>query len=263
MGFFDFFKSNSNDNKSLTPFTEYWSNGNIRSKGHRKGDNLEGLVIDYLKNGNKLLEINYNEGLWDGLCKEYSIENHGKLVKEGLYEKGVKIQETSYEYYENGNVKEIITTKDDDVLHGPYKLFYENGELKEEGVFENGGIRRSTKVYHENGELKEEGILENNERIGQWRFYYYSGELENEMNFNKNKLNEFSKSYYENGNIKSEGHFSSGLYNGLWKEYHENGNLMYEGEYKNGESQGVFKYYYENGQLKEEKTYKDGKEIKN
>ena len=54
----------------------------------------------------------------------------------------------------------------------PFKTFYENGQLKEEGYFTNGIQNGLWKYYYENGQLQSEGYWKNNKydsRKLQWK----------------------------------------------------------------------------------------------
>ena len=45
--------------------------------------------------------------------------------------------------------------KDQPILYGEYKNYYENGQLKEIYNYNNGLLNGEYKSYHENGQLKE------------------------------------------------------------------------------------------------------------
>ena len=62
-------------------------------------------------------------------------------------------------YFNNGSLnKEFNYFKDK--LHGPYKIYYENGDLREQSNFENGVKVGESKTWN-NGKLESHCIWEN------------------------------------------------------------------------------------------------------
>jgi len=86
------------DGKLNGPYEEYHSSsslndsGQIALKGTRKNDKLHGYVIQYWRNGNILFEINYKNGLWDGLCIEYDPNEKNKIIKKAMYKDGIELE---------------------------------------------------------------------------------------------------------------------------------------------------------------------------
>ena len=63
-------------------------------------------------------------------------------------------------------------------LNGPFKLYYENGQLKQEGSFKDNKEDGFCNFYYENGKLKREGKLGINEKEeGLWKYYHENGKL--------------------------------------------------------------------------------------
>ncbi|MGY3794245.1 toxin-antitoxin system YwqK family antitoxin [uncultured Aquimarina sp.] len=103
-------------------------------------------------------------------------------------------------HYSNGTIKEIRETKND-VLHGLWKFFFSNGELKKEGAFSQGKSIGTWKIYNKKGQLIFIENYKNGNEHGTW------------------------KAFFPNGNVKIEGEFVSGKRQGPWKVYTENGVL--------------------------------------
>ncbi|WP_052461204.1 energy transducer TonB [Psychroserpens mesophilus] len=152
---------------------------------------------------------------------------------------------------------------------GPYKTYYETGEVKSEGHYLNGKPDGKWIDYYENGQISreysyadgkyvrtssksyfEDGTLEN-EIIKEDDYYVSIGYYESGNLRYKRKLEGgFYKEYRENGLLKIEANYvKSDLY-GFWKLYHNNGNLAWQVNYLNGYRNGEYKQFYENGQLK-------------
>ena len=140
---------------------------------------------------------------------------------------------------------------------GPYKSYYDNGQIQIEGTMKDGEWDGPFKEYYENGQIMEEKTYKNGNRDGQYKEYSYNGNLKSEETFN-NGSSTF-KYYHDNGQLKQEGTYNNGNLDGPFKSYYENGQLRYEETYKNGNLDGPLKLYYENGQLESEGFKKDGK----
>jgi len=163
------------------------------------------------------------------------------------------------------------------IENGPYEIFYDDGQIKTSGQYENkkkvgdwkdyfksGEIERAysytkgkmdieKKSYFKNGNINSETILINEEAF--FKEYYWSGKL-----FFEKKLNGgYAKEYYKNGNLKSEGQYSDNELTGNWKHYFETGELEWEVEYINSYREGPYNQYYKNGQLKTEGVSKKNK----
>ena len=104
------------------------------------------------------------------------------------------------EYYNNGK-------KD-----GLSKIFYENGQLKNESQYKN-GILLNEKEYYNDGQLRFEGNYEDardyadNKEVGIGKLYFKNGILKYEWNFTKSENIAFRKSYNQNGELVYEARY--------------------------------------------------------
>jgi len=107
---------------------------------------------------------------------------------------------------------------------GVEKIFYENGNLREEKEYRNGQLNGMAKGYYENGSLWWETNYKNDKKDATW------------------------KVYYENGNYSETGAHENGKPIGIWKRYHKNGNLSSEMHFENDKFI-ITKLYDEAGNL--------------
>ncbi|MFB9053346.1 energy transducer TonB [Formosa undariae] len=163
---------------------------------------------------------------------------------------------------------------------GPFKLYYENGNLKAEGVYKNNSKVGRWNDYFSNGQLEKERFYhENRDWAGFIRTYSEDGILVREEQLNhegnievkhyfedgsvhraylKKPVNEgksflltgLYQEYYANGVLKVESHFSENELIGTWKQYYPNKNIEWEVNYVDSYKQGLYKQFYENGHLK-------------
>jgi len=148
------------------------------------------------------------------------------------------------------------------------------------------------KDYYDSGELKVEGQYKNKKRVGAWKSYYKNGQISKLYSYKNGKRNKINTSYYKDGIVKSKtekigdeyigtGFYKSGklkykrqvetgYYNGYfesgaikteanylefdlideWKRFYENGQLAWLVTYKDGYRHGAYKHYYQNGDIK-------------
>lgn len=132
------------------------------------------------------------------------------------------------------------------------------------------------KDYYDSGEIKVEGQYENKKKVGEWKSYHKNGQISRLYSYDKGKLNKEEISYYEDGMVSSktekEGdNFVNRAYSksgriqherqvgsGYYKKFFENGNLKIEANYKDYELIDEWKQYYENGEIEWLVTYMNG-----
>ena len=70
-------------------------------------------------------------------------------------------------YYESGQLKAKVTYKDGKI-DGPYESYYENGQLKEKVTFKDEKLDGLSVHYYETGSLVAKGNFHMGERCGEW-----------------------------------------------------------------------------------------------
>jgi hypothetical protein len=83
-------------------------------------------------------------------------------------------------WYGDGKTLRASITYEGGVKHGEYKLYYESGQLKEEGSYQYGLKQGRFSTYHRNGNLHVEGTYVDNKRSGDFTIT-----SDNEMNIQK------------------------------------------------------------------------------
>ena len=83
--------------------------------------------------------------------------------------------------------------------NGPFKTFYDNGQLKTEGVYKNGFPYGLLEEYYENGQLKMTLFYVENGQLEMEQLYDKNGQLEEESLFNKNGQLEVKRIYHGDG----------------------------------------------------------------
>jgi antitoxin component YwqK of YwqJK toxin-antitoxin module len=132
------------------------------------------------------------------------------------------------------------------------KEYYENGELKSEGILVH--LMDCTSIGGPldcHGEGCVECIGMTTRKVGVWKYYHNNGNIKMEGKYQVLRFMGLPivktgiwKYYYNNGNIKMEGEYNGYIYKpyehwgircGVWKLHDKIGQLMDEVTYKNGE----------------------------
>lgn len=283
--------------------TGYWQelypNGKVRSEGYYRKGKPNGIIKNYNSKGGIDKMEKFENGKKDEqaveivmleLHKEY--HPNGKIRLEGGYTDGLKqgiFREfdltgdtviNSFIYEKDTMVAQGIVEKNGE-YQGPWKFYYQTGELKSEGTYEN-SIRQGKWVYYyKSGKKEQTGKYKNDEPSGVWMWYYPSGAIKKQEYFRKGKPegeyveydqegNEIVRGEFFNGKPEglwvyqyndhySKGEYSEGDKNGKWVEtYLKTGKRRFEGEFSYGIPKGRHKAYFPNGRLKYFGKYKSG-----
>lgn len=151
---------------------------------------------------------------------------------------------------------------------GPYKDYFDSGELMLEGQYKNKKKVGEWKRYFKSGQVyliysytdgkkdipetsffKDGSVKRKIENKGKEYFvfgYYETGELFYEKQYKSG----YYKEYREDGSLKIESNYYDFQLNGKWKRFDEDENLEWSVGYENGYRNGIYKQFYKNGKLK-------------
>lgn len=238
-----------------------WKQGRwvIKSDGVENNDCFTGVKVE-----EGTFKDNRKAGTWrKWWC-------NGKLKNELIYNSDKTI--SSKDYFASGQLKEEGTWNTLGWI-GPYKFYYENGQLFYEWVYDQSGKRTGRQRYfYENGNPMFDGEWNGGKEAGVIKEYYEDGSLRVERSFNDGKLDTLSVKKYapsvkvvekikeiepkiEIPIVKEE---LGQLSNGFHKTY-KNGKLDKEGEFANGKMIDGKQFYYKDDKLVKTIIYKEGK----
>jgi antitoxin component YwqK of YwqJK toxin-antitoxin module len=150
------------------------------------------------------------------------------------------------------------------------KIIVENrfpsGSIKEKYTLHNQMFHGEYKAYYDNGQLRAEGEYSRNAMIGEWRHYYRSGKLLSIQMFSNGKLvrldawDESSLQvvkdgtgtfvlFYPTGEKMSEVSYFNCQQDGTWLSWFENGLISSEIHYEKGNPTGIWRFWDEKGNL--------------
>jgi len=158
-------------------------------------------------------------------------------------------------FYENGQVKEIGEYKNSK-RHGTWKNYFEDGLLKGDIEYEDDYGRYTE--YDHNCKVAGEGPKMGNKQVGRWRYYAEDGTLKSEGDCVDGKKNGEWINYYPTGEVSSKGQFEKGDPTGKWEYFFENGSVSASGEWLGGQKNGYWNSFTDNGILMSEVNYAMG-----
>ena len=255
---------------------KYYEEGNIQSIVPYKNNLVEGLIIRYYENGNIKEEVNYKNDKMNGEAKSYD-ENgklNGRTIFKDdikLEEEVHKDNEILKNTFKNGEVvKQDIcspngTLKERRVLNGnemEYSTFYENGNVKQKILTKDKVIIKE-QLYARNGNIMLNSFFSTDGKPIKEVFEYYpDGKLFRKISTMDEMANGDTLEYYPNGNIKKKAFFKNDKQEGEYTVYYESGVIMQKVLYKNGVRNGEAIAYYENGVIEQKAYFVNGKKEK-
>ena len=255
---------------------KYYEEGNIQSIVPYKNNLVEGLIIRYYENGNIKEEVNYKNDKMNGEAKSYD-ENgklNGRTIFKDdikLEEEVHKENEILKNTFKNGEVvKQDIcspngTLKERRVLNGnemKYSTFYENGNVKQKILTKDKVIIKE-QLYARNGNIMLNSFFSTDGKPIKEVFEYYpDGKLFRKISTMDEMANGDTLEYYPNGNIKKKAFFKNDKQEGEYTVYYESGVIMQKVLYKNGVRNGEAIAYYENGVIEQKAYFVNGKKEK-
>lgn len=199
---------NRYDTKGLRhgQWIEYFDNSGSHPKfegqfHHGKKTGLFKFYQEGLKHPVALMEFDTASGK----VRAKYLTQKGKTISEG--EMADQQRSGLWTYYHKNSDKVMMTeTYKKGKLHGPRKIFYDNGALAEEANYVEGKLEGARKLYSVKGVVLEDLNYKNGELHGPAKFYNGKGELMSEGYYHLNKHHGTWR-YYENGQLKEEKEF--------------------------------------------------------
>jgi len=285
----------------------YHRNGNIKTEGNRKNYLLDGTWKFYSEEGELYLTIDYAEDKKEGFRKSY----RGKQVVKREQFVNDQREGTTEEYFASGKLKSVTPYEAgrEKGLGFEYdtvgtiitlKTFKAGVLVKEQRINRYDELSKKAGMwmeFYQDRQLKNEGLFVNNLKHGYWKYYkgdgnlirvekwvngvliedanevakidirreidpqtgkiktiggYRNGQKEGVHREYDNEGNVINSTVYSNGIVLAEGIYDEqGRRQGLWKFYRETGELKEVGKYKNNLREGTWKYYFIDGEIEQ------------
>ena len=271
----------------------FYENGQISSKGAYIRDRQDGYWETFYENGNKDAEGNYLAGEFTGLWKfrnpdgsqlqEFEYHNSGDYRIINAWDKDgnliVKNGMGEYRSYRADGTLLLQGKVEKGEKAGIWDTYFTNGQLQEQGLFEN-GIYKIINTWTAEGDAQvvngegeyitflenttlvfEKGQIKNGLKEGYWEMYNENPVLQQESNYLQGKLNGKSITYFPGGSICVEGSFQNDKKHGEWIWYYESGIIQSAVNYVEDKKEGTQIFRSESGRDSKEEVYENNKLI--
>ena len=238
-------------------YEEYFDSGQIKVRGEFASGEHTGLLKKHFEDGQLKSQETFSAGSRDGDSKYYSSD--GRLIREEKHENGALGTQVRHLYFRGGVYGGYKTFKENEV-HGPFRLYYDDGKIRTQGsvgkcgseasldLFNREGVLESKHVdlcdgsglseeYYSNGKVKqrEEFIPTDNcmySIIGAWLFGSDERHYGRLSQGNACAPHGASEEFFPNGRLKSRVVYEGGILNGPSETYYENGELRTKGFFR-------------------------------
>jgi len=136
--------------------------------------------------------------------------------------------------------RQVIDLKGRTVPHGPYRSWFANGQLEQEGDYEGGWRSGAWKSYHENGVLAAEGAYDKGLRTARWRFWKEDGKADSD----RQGTYRAEVEDYPSGGRRIGGEYKGKNRHGNWTYYSPEGTVVAAGEYSRDRRSGVWTFFW-------------------
>lgn len=160
-------------------YNQWYHDGAQHTAYNYDNGKLNGLQNTWYNNGKKMLEVTYRDGLAEGLATVW--DSDGFKISEIIYlnNKVKEIKNFAYGLYE---IAHYVMEDDGESAQVVYR--YKDGQKESEGFM----LREDRKQgpwtsWYENGQMREQGEYNNNEKVGDWKSWDVDGTLIEEKNY--------------------------------------------------------------------------------
>lgn len=181
--------------------------------------------------------------------------NNGQLETQRFFKQGKRFG--LEEAWDKKTGKQVYrAVYQDDVMVGPFKLWFPTGSKRVEGQYDELGKKHGNwRHFHANGKLALSADHKHGQRQGMWRWVHPNGQLAQQAKYSKGKAHGPVQSWYDNGKPKQLYTYQYGKTHGAYKKWHKNGQLAQQGLYQNNQRQGPWRWWHPNGTLAKQGQY--------
>ena len=156
------------DDKPVGEMKRYYPSGGVRVILNYDSVSTKVRTQFFWQNGELAARGNYIDTRRDSVWLYYSY--HTKTLSHRVEYTAGKHNGKEQNFYSNGNVAEETIWKND-LRDGPWKQYFENGQLKSSATYINGNLEGSYNSYHLDGTTHMEGAYRHDVPHGEWKRY--------------------------------------------------------------------------------------------
>ncbi|WP_430817755.1 hypothetical protein [Carboxylicivirga sp. RSCT41] len=236
----------------------YYDNGAKLDSGRYEEGRMTGWWKNWYETAQLQQEGNYLRSRQDGIWRSY--HENGQLASEGKMDKGISSGQWKHYYNNGKPESILFHKDEETVIiedvwdenghqhvkngEGHFKLFHSNGQVMTEGQVKEGLQKGEWLSYYENGQLKEEGVYEGD-------LYLINNTWKSDGTAMVVDGNGYYQSFYDDEiKVHESGSILNGLREGNWISLYETTQSTYQEQYyKAGRRSGETKIYFETGEL--------------
>ncbi len=233
----------------------YNEKGNlVRSYTMKEGE-LNGTFTDYFEDGNIDERIEFKNDMRNGSSKDYY--RNGGLFSNQQYKDNKLVGKMLY-YHKNGVIQYTFSRNEEEKLHGTFKQYYPNQQLKEIVSYNEGSIDSMGTSYYANGQIQSRFDYKNGKGDGPYLEYFPNGEIERKGTYSEGTVVGENVDYFSNGKLYQKSIYDvDGKLTGLLQEFDKDGVKFKEFDYKKGNIV-AYRYYDKQGNIIQQAEKKFG-----
>ena len=189
-----------------------------------------GTAHDRFPGGKKKLEVPIKEGKIHGTVREWA--KNGKKVYEATYQNGVQTGQEK-QWYATGK-KKLEISYVQGLAEGICTEWHKNGQKKSEGQFVAGKEEEEHQWWYTTGELDQQAFYKNGLAEGVIKNWYRNGQLRLETHYKNGKQHGPTIEWYADGQKKSSATFNMSKEDGETRHWSKSGQLLSIRTYDNG-----------------------------
>jgi antitoxin component YwqK of YwqJK toxin-antitoxin module len=133
-------------------------------------------------------------------------------------------RKVGYRHWEPDGTLTMEYRIEDDVMHGPFRTWHENGQVSQESTYVHGREHGVARQFDEAGVLIGSYELDHGTGLDLW--FVESGVLAEERHMKDGKRHGFERWWSgDNATVSQEGHYLDGLEHGIFREWNDRGRL--------------------------------------
>ncbi len=192
---------------------------------------FSGTAVDFHEKGKKKLQVPIKDGKVHGTVREWA--KNGKKIHEANYVQGVQ-EGAEVQWFATGK-KKLEINFENGLASGMCTEWYKNGQKKSEGSFLAGKEEGEHHWWYSTGGRDQWVNYKNGRPESAVKNWHQNGQLSLESHYKNGQQHGPTIEWYDGGQKKSESHFKLGKEHGESRYWLKDGRLLAVQEYDNGQ----------------------------
>ncbi len=200
----------------------------------RAFDGKENVKVVYYSNSTTVQSrFETKDGVRHGLFHSYYPS--GRVKSKAFYQNGVRVGQVTH-FHEDGRVQGIDHYEDLGGGRSVRTTFFDSSKVVKVRVHLHNGVAHGlTQLYYPNGKLKSETMYEEGFRQGPSKQYYEDGKVRSLSFYKADRQDSLFRSYYPSGQLNIQSTYYAGRLHGPYAIYRPDGKLQKQLTYQMGQ----------------------------